>query len=208
MKLDLWTLEQHDFCLNHGIGRKKTNYQTRGEDAPKLEKRAAHVRLERHPAKIQKVKKWSVKKYTFRLSTFRLFFFPLTFSTFRLFGFSSSLSTLNGLSFVLLAAHVQRKRSKKEQKGCRHLLFLRLGRAYARFWWRNFRWWNFRWRGVRWSVRKTCWVSVGPIRLLFFFEECCWCQTDLRDHFPYKHLHRFRLASELWVCLLILHFQF
>ena len=127
---------------------------------------------------------------------------------FRLFDFSSSLSTLNGLSFVLLAAHVQRKRSKKEQKGCRHLLFLRLGRAYARFWWRNFRWWNFRWRGVRWSVRKTCWVSVGPIRLLFFFEECCWCQTDLRDHFPYKHLHRFRLASELWVCLLILHFQF
>ena len=49
---------------------------------PKLEKRAAHVRLERHPAKIQKVK--SQKVY---FLTFRLFFFPLTFSTFRLFFF-------------------------------------------------------------------------------------------------------------------------
>ena len=48
----------------------------------KLEKKAAHVRLERHPAKIQKVK--SQKVY---FLTFRLFFFPLTFSTFRLFFF-------------------------------------------------------------------------------------------------------------------------
>ena len=43
-------------------------------------------------------------------STFRLFFFPLTFSTCRVFGFSSSLSTLNGSSFVLFAAHVQLER--------------------------------------------------------------------------------------------------
>ena len=49
---------------------------------PKLEKRAAHVRLERHPAKIQKVKSQKV-----HFLTFRLFFFPLTFSTFRLFFF-------------------------------------------------------------------------------------------------------------------------
>ena len=69
---------------------------------PKLEKRAAHVRLERHPAKIQKVK---VKKYTFWL-----FDFSSSLSPFRLFGFSSSLSTLNGLSFVLLAGHVQLER--------------------------------------------------------------------------------------------------
>ena len=101
----------------------------------------------------------------------------------------------------------------EEQKGGRHLLFLRPGREYARFRgrnfrWRSFRWWNFRWRGVRWSVRKKCWVFAGPIRLLNFFEECCWCQTDLRDHFLCKHLHRFRLASELWVCLLVLHVQF
>ena len=27
-------------------------------------------------------------------------------------------------------------------------------------------------------------------------------------HSLYKHLHRFRLASELWVCLLVLHVQF
>ena len=45
------------FCLESRNRKEKTNYQTRGEDAPKLEKRAAHVRLERHPAKIQKVKK-------------------------------------------------------------------------------------------------------------------------------------------------------
>ena len=58
------------------------------------------------------------------------------------------------------------------------------------------------------GVSGKCWVFAGPIRLLNFFEECCWCQTDLRDHFLYKHLHRFRLASELWVCLLVLHVQF
>ena len=55
---------------------------------------------------------------------------------------------------------------------------------------------------------NQCWVFAGPIRLLNFFEECCWCQTDLRDHFLYKHLHRLQLASELWVCLLALHVQF
>ena len=52
---------------------------------------AAHVRLEGRPAEIQKV-----IEYTFRL--------------FRLFDFSSSLSALDGLSFVLLAAHVQLER--------------------------------------------------------------------------------------------------
>ena len=120
-----------------------------------------------------------------------------------------------------------RNRSKKEQKGSKggvdiYYFWGRAGNMPAfddetfgdeafgdeNFRWRSFRWWNFRWRGVRWSVRKKCWVFAGPIRLLNFFEECCWCQTDLRDHFLYKHLHRFRLASELWVCLLVLHVQF
>ena len=53
----------------------------------------------------QRFKKSKVKKYTFRL-----FDFSSSLSPFRLFGFSSSLSTLNGLSFVLLAAHVQLER--------------------------------------------------------------------------------------------------
>ena len=53
---------------------------------------------ERHPPKIEKVKKWKVKKCPFRL---------FDFSAFRLFGFSSSLSALNALNCVLLAAHVQ-----------------------------------------------------------------------------------------------------
>ena len=47
------------------------------EPNPKLEKRAAHVRVEKHPVKNQKVKKWKVKKYIFW--TFRFF----NFSTFR-----------------------------------------------------------------------------------------------------------------------------
>ena len=51
---------------------------------PKLEKRAARVRLERHPPKIQKVKKWKVKKS----STFRLFELKnLPFSPFDFFHF-------------------------------------------------------------------------------------------------------------------------
>ena len=69
---------------------------------PKLEKRAAHVWLDRHPAKIQKVK--------FILFDFSTFLLSSHLSTFRLVGFSSSLSTLNGSSFVLLAAHVQLER--------------------------------------------------------------------------------------------------
>ena len=67
-------------------------------------------RLERHPPKIQKVKKWKVKKYTFWLFDFSTFLLASHLSAFRLFVLSSSLSTLNGLSFVLLAAHVQLKR--------------------------------------------------------------------------------------------------
>jgi hypothetical protein len=51
-----------------------------------------------------------VKSQKVYFSTFRLFFFPLTFSTCRVFGFSSSLSTLNGSSFVLFAAHFQLER--------------------------------------------------------------------------------------------------
>ena len=58
-------------------------------------------------------------------STFLLFFLPLTF---RLFGFSSSRSTLNGLSVVLLAAHVHLKRhpaqKSKRQKVKRRILFV------------------------------------------------------------------------------------
>ena len=50
---------------------------------PKLEKRAAHVRLERHPAKIQKVE--SQKVY---FLTFRLFFFPLDSQRFKFCTFS------------------------------------------------------------------------------------------------------------------------
>ena len=71
-----------------------------GPNLPKLEKRAVHVRLEGHPAKSQKVKSQKVYFSTFLLPS-HLFDFS---------AFSSSLSTLNGLSFVLLAAHVQLER--------------------------------------------------------------------------------------------------
>ena len=90
----------------------------------------------------------------------------------------------------------QGKRSKKEPKGCRYARFRWRNFRWRNFRWRSFRWWNFRCRGARWSVRKKCWVFVRPSRLLNFFNECCWCQTDLRDHFLYKHLHRFRLISQ------------
>ena len=63
----------------------------------------------------QKIQKSKSEKSKIYFSTFRLFRFstpllPSHHSAFRLFGFSSSLSTLNGLSFVLLAAHVWLKR--------------------------------------------------------------------------------------------------
>ena len=62
-------------------------------------------------------------------STFLLFFLPLTF---RLFGFSSSHSTLNGLSVVLLAAHVHLKRhpaqKSKSQKVKRQKVY------FSSFW--------------------------------------------------------------------------
>ena len=48
---------------------------------PKLEKRAAHVRLERHPAKIQNVKSPKVYFSTFQLFDFSTFLLPSRFST-------------------------------------------------------------------------------------------------------------------------------
>ena len=74
-----------------------------GAANPKLEKRTAHVRLEiLHPAKFRQSKSEKSKSI--------LFDFSSSLSTFWLFGFSSYLSTLNGLNFVLLAAHVQLER--------------------------------------------------------------------------------------------------
>ena len=67
---------------------------------PKLEKRAAHVRLERHPAKIQKVKSQKVYFSTFRLFEIHKDIFPLF--DFSFFDFSK----LSILSAWSLAAHL------------------------------------------------------------------------------------------------------
>ena len=65
---------------------------------------AAHVQLERHPPKIQTIKKWKIEKYVFRLfgfspslspfdfSVFRFFFFPLDSQRFQFCTFSCACS--------------------------------------------------------------------------------------------------------------------
>ena len=68
---------------------------------PKLEKRAAHVQLERHPTNFQKSKSEKSKSILFDFSFFSIFstFWLFAFSMFRLFDFSSSLSTFWFFSF-------------------------------------------------------------------------------------------------------------
>ena len=119
---------------------------------PKLEKRAAHVRLERHPAKIQKVKSQKVFFLTFRLFEIHKDIFALRFFVFRLFEIEQKLS-----AWSLAAHHLL--------PSCGHW------RKLLRKWWEKG--WGNGWGpygepSLRWSHRD---FPIFPMGIWWFFHD-------------------------------------
>ena len=101
-----------------------------------------------------------------------------------------SLGTLQHHDCFLTESRNRRERSNYQTRGggteakgakgvCRHLLFLRPGREYAHFRWRNFRWRSFRWWKL--SVTKLSVMKLSVQRCAMECQEkmlsLCWANS-------------------------------